>query len=295
MKRLRFRLEAWLITAVLWLLGRLRPEAASNLGGAVARMIGPRLRVSRVADANLRLAMPACDAPTRARIIRGVWDNLGRTACEFPHVPALRETASGPGYELEGAAHFDAVLAAGGPAICISAHLANWEVMPAAAKRRGADMASFYRAASNPLTDAIIIERRARAGVTLIAKGAAGARAGVAHLRAGGILGFLIDQKMNDGIEARLFGHPAMTASAAAALALRFAAPVIPARVIRLGPARFRVVAEAPLALPATGDRHGDIAALTQAMNDCIERWVGDTPEQWLWLHRRWPREIMPE
>ncbi len=294
MRALRFRLEAWLITGLLWLLGRLRPETASNLGGAVARAIGPRLRVSGVADANLRLAMPALDAAARARIIRGVWDNLGRTACEFPHVPNLRETATGPGYELEGAAYFDAVLAAGGPAICISAHLGNWEVMPAAAKRRGADMASFYRAASNKLADAIIVERRARAGVTLLAKGAAGARAGVAHLRAGGMLGFLIDQKMNDGIEAQLFGHPAMTASAAAALALRFDAPVIPACVIRLGPARFRVIAEAPLAVPATGDRHADIAVLTQAMNECVERWVRARPEQWLWLHRRWPREIMP-
>ncbi len=38
-----------------------------------------------------------------------------------------------------------------------------------------------------------------------------------------------MDQKMNDGVEATLFGRPAMTAPAMAALALRFRCPVIPA------------------------------------------------------------------
>ncbi len=292
MRTLRFRLEAWLITALLWLLGRLRPETASNLGGAIARAIGPLLPVSRVSDANLRLALPELDAPARARLIRGVWDNLGRTACEFPHVHALRETASGPGYEIAGAEHFAAARAAAGPVICVSAHMANWEVLPVATAARGLPLASYYRAATNPRADAIILARRAQVGAPLFPKGAAGARAGLAHLRAGGTLGFLIDQKMNDGIEARLFSHPAMTAPAAAALALRFSAPVLPIAVLRLGPARFRVTAEPPLPMPATGDRHADIAALTQAMNDCLERWVREAPAQWLWLHRRWPKDL---
>jgi phospholipid/cholesterol/gamma-HCH transport system substrate-binding protein len=37
----------------------------------------------------------------------------------------------------------------------------------------------------------------------------------------------LVDQKMNDGIEAPFFGRPAMTAPAAAAFALRFQARVV--------------------------------------------------------------------
>jgi KDO2-lipid IV(A) lauroyltransferase len=67
----------------------------------------------------------------------------------------------------------------------------------------------------------------------------------------------------------------------------------VPAHVERLGAARFRVVCEAPLALPATGDRIADIAALTAAINGCLERWIRARPEQWLWLHRRWPKETL--
>jgi KDO2-lipid IV(A) lauroyltransferase len=39
---------------------------------------------------------------------------------------------------------------------------------------------------------------------------------------------------------------------------------------------------------PSSGDREADIAAMTQALADMIERWVRETPEQWLWMHRRW-------
>ena len=84
----------------------------------------------------------------------------------------------------------------------------------------------------------------------MFSKGAHGARGAMAHLQAGGFLGMLVDQKMNDGIAAPLFGHPAMTAPAAAAFALRFRCPVVPAHVQRLGPARFRLVCEAPLTCP---------------------------------------------
>ena len=290
-RNIRFRLEAWLISALLAGLGRLRPETASNLGGAIARTIGPHVKVSRVADANLRLAMPELGAAARTRIIRGCWDHLGRTAGEFPHAHALDRTTSGPGWELEGEEHAQAIFAKGGPAIFFSGHIGNWEVFTSSAASFGAQVATFYRAASNPLVDAIIVARRGAGGAPQFAKGANGARNAMTHLRAGGFLGMLVDQKMNDGIAVPFFGHSAMTAPAAAALAIRYGAKLVPVHAERIGPARLRLICEPPLAMPQTGDRHADIAALTLAMNQHLERWIRARPEQWLWLHRRWPKE----
>ncbi len=293
LRDLRFRAEAMIARAALLVLRQLRPATASNLGGLVGRSIGPLLPVSRIADANLALAMPELDAGARRRIVRGVWDNLGRTVAELPHVASLQRTASGPGWEIEGEAIAREIAALGRPAILFSGHLGNWEALPLVAGHCGIVLASFYRAAANPIVDAMIVELRRRAvggDVPQFAKGAPGARSALAHLRGGGQLGMLIDQKMNDGIEAKLFGHLAMTAPAAAAFALRFGCPLVPGVVQRLGPARFRVICEPPLAMPATGDRQSDIAQLTQQMNDCLERWIRAHPEQWLWLHRRWPK-----
>jgi len=289
---LQFRLEAWLARLALALLRRLSPVAASNLGGAVARGIGPWLPVSRVADANLRLALPELDKAARLRVIRGVWDNLGRTVGELPHVAALRRTVSGPGWEIEGEAIALRMAAHPGPVILITAHTGNWEIMAAMGAVFGVRMAIFYRAAANPLIDRLIVDLRgaiAGGGMLQFAKGAAGARSAFAFLRERGVLGVLVDQKMNDGIPVPFFGHTAMTAPAAAALALRFDCPVLPAHVERLGPARLRIVFDEPIVTRPTGERQADIAALTGQMNACVERWVRARPEQWLWLHRRWP------
>ena len=291
-----FRIEAAAVRLALKLVRSLGPRRASDLGGALARTVGPALPVSRVADTNLRLALPELDAAARRRVVRGAWDNLGRTVCEFPHLAALRLGApSGPGWEAEGAEHLAALAARGGPGIFFSGHFGNWEMLPIGCATFGVPFASMFRAAANPELDALIRSLR-QAGLPtempMFAKGAVGARQAVSHLRAGGFLGLLMDQKMNDGIEARLFGRPAMTAPALALLALRFRCPVIPGYVVRIGPARFRLVCEPPLALPQTGDSRADLQAVTQAMNDTLERWIRARPESWLWLHRRWPKEL---
>ena len=288
MRRLQFALETLAVRAVFALARRLGPVGASACGGALARWVGPLLPVSRIARANLALALPERDAAARRRILRGMWENLGRTVAELAHLPALR-------WEIEGAEHLGPLIAGGGPAILVSGHLANWEVLPPALAALGIRLGSVYRAADNPAVDALVNGLRARAvagePLPLFPKGAQGARAALRFLAAGGVLGLLADQKLNDGIAVPLLGQPAMTAPAPAQLALRFRCPVIPGRVQRLGPCRFRLVVEPPLALPDLPDRHAAIRALTLAINDRLSAWIRERPEEWLWLHRRWPAE----
>jgi len=289
---LRHRIEAFALRIAIRLFRRLGPVRSSNVGGAAMRWLGPLLSASRTADANLCLALPELSRSDRVRIVRGAWDNLGRTAAELPHLAALRRSSHGPGWELEGGEHLDRLRAQGGPAIFFSAHLGNWELIGPAVMALGIPLAGFYRAASNRLADEIIRDLRRDAcgsDVVMFAKGAAGARAALAHLGAGGFLGMMMDQKMNDGIAVAFFDHEAMTASALARYALRFRCAVMPIHVVRLGPARFRLVCEAPMPLPPAGDLAHDTRAVTLAINRAMESWIRAAPESWLWLHRRWP------
>lgn len=294
--RLRWRAEAAVACAVFALAGALGPVRASNLGGAVARTLGPLLRVSRVGERNLAIAFPERDDAWRKATIKAAWDNLGRVVAEYPHLPALKRTASGPGWEITGDHSVREVAAAGRPVIFVSGHIANWELLPPVAAHFGIVMASVYRAPTNPFVDAIIMGFRRRAmaphEAKLFPKGAEGARATLAHLKRGGPLGMLLDQKMNDGIEARLFGQAAMTAPALAQLALRYRSPIIPGRAMRIGPARYRFEAEAPLPMPDSGNRAADTAALTQAVNDTLERWIRERPAEWLLFHRRFDKAL---
>jgi KDO2-lipid IV(A) lauroyltransferase len=283
---LQFQVEAAITSGLLWVLGRLSPVAASNLGGAVARFIGPKLPVSRLADANLRLALPALNAAERRDTIRGVWDNLGRTVGEMPHISRLT-------IEIIGAEIGNAVASSGRPTIAISAHFGNWEILPRVAAEFGVALGTFYRPASNPLVDLVIQAMRQKAvpQAQHFAKGAKGAREGTAMLRAGGVVGMLIDQKLNDGIAVPFFGHDAMTTRAPASLALHFNADLIGIRTERAGPARLRVTIETIAKPPPTGHRDADVRALTGALNARLETWIRARPQDWLWLHRRWPKE----
>lgn len=296
---MKHRLLYWLEAVPVWLglklLAVLGPVAASNLCGAVARTIGPMLPVSRIGERNLMLALPALDAAARRRVVRGVWDNLGRTVGELANLPRLRRSEAGPGWELDGEERLLAAVAAGGPVVVVSGHLGNWELMVPMAAQLGLRVGGVFRAATNPFVDRMISALRlGAAGRTtpFFAKGAEGARAAFAHLRRGGVLGVMVDQKLNNGIAVPLFGHTAMTAPAAAAFALRLRCPVLPVHVERIAPARLRIVVDPPLPLPDSGDRAADTAALTMTINHHLEGWVRARPESWLWLHRRWPNEV---
>jgi len=277
-------------------LSSLPAAMASNLAGWVARAIGPRLPVSRVADNNLALALPRLTTGERATIIVDVWDNLGRTLGEFPHLHRLQQnTESGPGWSISNAEALEIVRAKGKPVIFFSGHIGNWEMLPPVVARHGLPFASFYRAAGNPLINRLIIALRSRAmgvGTPMFAKGAKGARLALRHLAQGHHLGILGDQKMNDGIECRFFNLPAMTASAAAAFAVKYDCPIVTGRIVRLGPARLHLEV-GPVLYPNLGARRTDeIGSLTQRLNDQLERWITEKPGSWLWLHRRWPNEL---
>ena len=293
------RLGAVALVGMLRLLKTLGPVRASNLGGWVTRTVGPSLPVSRIAHANLRLALPGLDDGQRQDIVRAVWDNLGRTIAELAHLPDFTRTATGPGWELtDTEAVVESLRETGAQALFFSGHFGNWEMILPIAGQLGIPLSGIYRAASNQRVDAIIQAIRQQAlgpNSGMFAKGARGARAALLHLQQGGSLGLLVDQKMNDGIAVPFFATPAMTAPALAQFARRYDCMIIPARVDRLGPARFRMVVEPPLAVPLTGDRQADLYAITLAVNATLERWIRADPKSWLWLHRRWPKRVVPE
>jgi KDO2-lipid IV(A) lauroyltransferase len=263
-------------------------RTASNLGGFLARSVGPRLRATRTARRNLRAAFPEWTDARIDETVRAVWDNFGRTAFEFPHLAKLRFDGPDPDIEVIGAEIIHRARDDGEPGLFFSGHLANWEVLAVTALAHGVDLDLVYRAPNNPAVERLFRSRHLGEG-ELIPKGPKGARRVLARLAEGHHLGLLVDQKMNDGIAVPFFGRAAMTAPALAQLGLRSGCPVIPARIERLGPARFRVTVCEPIAFETKGSRaETTLAAMTQ-VNALLETWIRERPGEWLWIHNRWP------
>jgi KDO2-lipid IV(A) lauroyltransferase len=282
------RIEAWGAAVFFAAMRALPLDAASALGGALARGIGPFLGISKRARMNLRVAMPEWSDADLDVTLRGMWDNLGRVTAEYPHLRDIRVFQPGGRVETVGIAHLEQAIAVGRPVIIFGGHIGNWEIAAAAAGQYGIDVAQIYRPANNPLVDRMIARFR-RNDSEFIPKGAIASRRALAALRRGAHLTLLVDQKLNDGIAVPFFGRPAMTAPALALLALHFNCTVLPARVERLHGAHFCLTLEPPLPLPRTGNRTADVAALMTEVNRTLERWIREHPDQWFWLHRRWP------
>ncbi len=284
-RRIAHPLEAVAVRTMLALSRLAGPDLASAVGGGLARLVGPRLAVSRRARRNLALVMPELDEGARERIIREVWDNLGRTVAEFPHLRFICENR----IAFVGDDNVARAKAHGKSVLFFTAHTGNWEICPPVAREKGVPVHVVFRPANNKRVDALIMKARGGFVEGAVPKGAEGAKQVMKLMAAGRHFGMLLDQKQNDGIAVPLLGRPAMTTSAPAAFALRYGAMLMPIRVERLGGVRFRVTAEAPVEARPTGNRQADLVALTAGINAVFDRWIRERPGEWLWLHRRWP------
>lgn len=285
MAKFRYILEGSLLTGWFTLCRMLPLDAASALGGFVARCAGPCMGVHKVALQNIARAFPELDAKARLRMVDGMWNNLGRVAGEFAFLPGNKLTSR---VACEGLEHLPKD---GTPVIFISGHIGNWELSYTIAHNNHVPVALIYRHANNPKAEELITAMRAPYASSFIQKGPRGAFALAKALRKKLSLAMLVDQKMNDGIPVPFFGRPAMTAPAVAEFALRFGLPIIPARIIRGKGAQFRGIVYPPLTYTVTGDKEKDVYAIMLQINQLLESWVREYPEQWFWVHRRWPKD----
>jgi Kdo2-lipid IVA lauroyltransferase/acyltransferase len=290
-KRLRYFGEYLLVRLLFGLFGALSLDRASGLGGWIGRRIGPRLKLNRRAAANLAMAMPEIDAAGRARILDGMWDHLGRVFAEYPHLGAFDPYGADDDHlVVDNAELMDTLRDDGIGCIFFTGHIGNWELGLLGATRRGMTLGQLYRPANNARVDRLIMAARAPVGGNYQPKSGRGLRSLMVMLKRGDHLAIMADQRYNEGIAVPFFGHDAMTAPTIAELALRYRVPVVPARVIRLEGARFRLEFEEPLPLPDSGDKQRDVLALMTTINARFESWIREHPEQWLWVHRRWTK-----
>jgi len=286
-----WRLEAVGFDVFTFLFRLLPVDAASWLGGAIARLIGPLTKTHKVADDNLRLAFPEKDAAWRGRILDAQWETNGRTVAEFPMMDRLLPSTGR--VEVVNAGRLTEIARGGKPVVFVSGHFSNWEVMPAAIVNSGVDCEITYRAANNPYVDKRIKDSRFRYGVRLFApKGGDGARELLEGMKEGRSVALMNDQKFNSGVAAPFFGHDARTAPGPTRLAIRFGTVLQPMSVQRLKGARFRAVVHEPIVPPKTGDRTADIETGVRMINAFMEDRIRERPAEWFWVHRRWPNEV---
>lgn len=286
----RHALEAAAATAVAFVVRRLPRTLVLALGRRLGRVWGALdARHMRIAEANLRAAFPEWPMERVRATARGVYAHFASVALDLLWMagrPAGELLALA---DLEGVEHLQRARASGRGVVAPSAHLGNWEIQAVASVPHVGNVAMIARPLDNPALDARLVAFRASTGNTVIYKQKALAQV-IRTIRDGGIVAILIDQNMQakDGIFVRFFGRPACTTPVAAALALKTGCEIVPVRCVLQPSGRYRMVYGPRVAWTRGGTRDEDIAAVTQQLTTIVEGWIRETPEQWLWLHRRW-------
>lgn len=277
---------------LLSLLKTLGPERASNLGGRVLSTIGRFFPHNKVGLANLTAAFPQKSEQELRSILKGVWENLGRTACEYAAMDELWDydiAAKTQGrISLNNPEIFAQLQHDGKPALIFTAHLANWELPAVAAASQGLEVAALFRMPNNPYVAKGILKLREKNMGRLIPAGRMAPLALARILEEGSHVGMLIDQRLTKGEKVIFFGRECTVNPTFARLARQFDCPVHGVRVVRLEGTKFHLEATEALDLPRDNTGKIAIQPTMQLLTTIIEGWIRENPSQWLWLHRRW-------
>lgn len=260
--------------------------AARTMTVALARIAYytvPRIR--KVGLANLELAYgTTLSQREKARLLKASVRNVAIVAAELSRTPLLSNGGSKRFVDMEGVELVDAREGA----VCIGAHLGNWEWMAAAIADAGFQVAGVVRPFDVPALNRYIDGLRKGGGVHTIPKDDAGRE--LMHLLGKKwIVGMLVDQSPRENaVPASFFGAPCWATIGPAIVALRGKKPIHPVSMIRKEDGRYTLRFHPAIAVTPTGEFRHDLQAVTQQCQDAVESIIRQCPSQWLWFHRRW-------
>jgi len=289
-KQIRYALEAAITKVALWLLSLPSPKKSGDIASKLARFIGKKISVQKLAYNNLSKAIPALSENEKEKILDDMWDNLGRIIGEFPHVCAYspQEILQFVAVSDEVLANIEEIKKIGKGGIIFSGHIGNWELGPKTLMASGINVSTVYRPLNNPYVEEMTGQLR---GVDMIGKNSAGNRRIIEVIKSGGFVIILADQKISEGEKVKFFHDDAVTTTSIARMVLKYGVPLIPARIIRLGhDFKFKIDLEKPLVIEKTADLNSDILQLTRKINRKLEEWISQYPAQWFWVHNRWKK-----
>ena len=249
--------------------------------GQLAMLFAQKRR--RIAEINLSLCFPEMLEPDRQALIKAHFKSLGVALFEIPMGwwgpdNALRRLA-----HVQGLKHLEDALKQEKGVILLSAHFTSMEI--------GARLLTLflpfhvmYRSHKNPVMERFLAINRARHCEKAILRD--DVRGLIRSLRDGKAVWYAPDQNTHrrQAVFVKFFGHIASTNSATARLTKLTGAAVVPFRTIRRAEGDgYDLILEPALENYPVGELKAD----TQQINDIIEGWVRENPEQYLWIHRR--------
>jgi KDO2-lipid IV(A) lauroyltransferase len=170
------------------------------------------------------------------------------------------------------------------PAVFISAHYGNWEMMPLILGGvLEIPMTVVVRNLDNKFLNEFFKTNRERFNIKTIDKKGAlkGLMKAIKDQRS---VGIFVDQNTakNEGLDVIMFGLKALHTPSAALLAKKFDIPILPVFIQRNGK-KYKIIFKDPIL-------EKDVQKSVELQSKVIEEMIKEKPEEWYWFHRRFKR-----
>lgn len=274
------------IRAVMRLFSWITPRAADYLAPPLAALVWysvPRLR--RVTRLNLKAVYPEMDAGQRNKIgrasmthyVKGVFEAGMLWYWPLERMYALFD-------EVQGMELVEELIKEGNGLIVAAPHYGSWEMLNLFLHSKG-EAAVLYKPSKHPDIDALLQEKRARAGAEMVAANGKGLRRMYQLLKDGYFVALLPDQEPTGGGGqfAPFFGIEALTGVLLPRMAQRTGAPVVFAVCERREGGRYCVHLFKANASIYSEDMREALTEVNRGIEQCIEV---DTA-QYLWAYKR--------
>ena len=241
-----------------------------------------------VALTNLGIAYPESDPSWRREVVKKLYFNLSLSVMEFLILTKNPKAVSKWVTKVEGEEHLENLSKSGRGAVLLTAHVGNWELLAAWLACKGYPLVAGVRDPNDVHVSKLLACYRKDLGVETIPKKSLLLK-GAKLLKQGKFIGILADQDGGtDGIRVSFMGKVASTVGGPAALSLLTKAPVVPIVSYRIAPYEHEILVLPPIEPLYELPREEAIREMTIKFNDILEGFIRRSPEQWLWLHRRW-------
>jgi KDO2-lipid IV(A) lauroyltransferase len=250
------------------------------LGGLALHLARQRAGTAR---RNIELCFPELDPVERERLVKAHFASLGMTLFEVALAWWGSDRRLNGLAQVSGMENLQAAADEGKGVLLLSAHFSCLDIGGRFLTQRfGLD--AMYRPSNSPVVEHFMSRSRAHYCGTIIQRDEI--KKLLRSLRAGHAIWYAPDQntQRKKAVFVEFFGHMAATTPATHKLAQMTGAKVVPFQTVRKADGSgYRLTLEPALENFPTEDVEAD----TQRINDLIERWVREDPEQYLWIHRR--------
>jgi len=291
--RLGQRIEGAGVRFLFWLLGVLEPERATRLAAGLTHMLVGRTKKGPKVLRNLEIAFPEKNAAEIRRIANGIFGYMGVAMAEIAQIKRLTAERE-QRFDFVASGGIDALRGGPKPAVFVTAHVGAWTLGNVAPAHFGFPLTILYAPESNPSINELIVNLRSALPCNVMPRDNA-MRTLMVELRKGRSVGLATDNRFDAGEMIPFFGVDAPTNTVPARLALKFGADLVPSRTERLPGMRYRVTLYDPI-VPDDPEapKEQQILQMSRRLNEYFESWIRETPEQWMCMSRRWPRDTHP-